>query len=51
MKCVAPETAEIYSTRQKQLSYQAMVLLPGTQNCVMRMRREYWERFPRHRHH
>ena len=26
-----------------------MCLLPDTQNCVLRMRREYRERFPRHR--
>ena len=46
MKCVASETAETYSTRQKQLCYQAMGLLPDTQNCGMRMRWEYWEHFP-----
>ena len=26
-----------------------MDLLPDTQNCGLRMRREYQERFPRHR--
>ena len=26
-----------------------MGVLPETQNCGLRMRREYWERFPCHR--
>ena len=33
--------------KQKLISQQNMGVLPDTENCRLRMRREYWERFPR----